>query len=156
MKKTQNLFLAMCIVLVALFLLCGYSLIKCFVIGYDGDDVMSHIFEISYLFIHLIVVAIIFYLSFKAYKTKSIFIDNLTVDQNGYKYPKKHIVFIVLAALFFILGIYATLAAFGLKMPLYNVMGHVIWHDLMNGCLLLTLIFLSFVIYPYLVDKKGE
>ena len=151
MRKDKNLFIGLCIAMVASFLLCGYSLIRCFVIGFDNEDVASSLFEISYLFIHLIIVAIIFYLSFRAIKQKSFFISNLMVGPNQEKYVKKQIVFGVLAFLFLSITVYATLNVFGLKLPLHDFMGHIIWHDLMNGGLLFTIIFTSFAIYPFYI-----
>ena len=151
-RKDSLLFLIMAIVMVLSFLLCGYSLIRVFVIGYEGEDIGSHIFEISYLFVHLIVVAILFYLYFRAYKFGSFFTKGLTVDQNGVKYHKKHIVFAIIGSLLVLIAIYSTLQIIGLKFPLYDFMGEVIWHDLMNGCYLLSVIFISFFIYPYVAD----
>ncbi len=154
MKKEAKLFVGFCIGLGLSFLLCGFSLIRCFVFGFKGDEIMSDILEITYLFMHLIIVAIIFYFAFRAIKFGSFFINNLTVDQYGNKYLKKHITFIVLSVLFLGLSIYATLAVIGLKVPLYDLMGLIIWHDLMNAGYLLTMIFVSFVIYPYVNEKR--
>lgn len=151
----------MCIITGLLFLLCGYSLIMCFVYGVDDKAIGTSILEISYLFIQLVALAILFYLFFRAMKFGSFFVRGLTVDPNGVKYKGKQIVFAVFGGLFFVLSIYATLQVFGLKLPLYDFMGLTIWHDLMNACLLVTVIFILFFIYPFTYNhddynKKGD
>ena len=143
------------------FLLCGYSLVMCFVYGMDGDAIGTSILEIAYLFLHLVAVAILFYLFFRAMKFGSFFVRGLTVDPNGVKYKGKQITFAVLGVLFLGLSIYAALQVFGLKLPLYEFMGLTIWHDLMNACLLLTMLFFLFFVYPFCYshddyDKNGE
>ena len=154
MKKEAKLFLIMCIITGLLFILGGYSLISCFVFGMDQEAIGTSILEISYLFIQLVALGILFYLFFRAMKFGSFFVRGLTMDPNGIKYKGKQIVFAIFGGLFFLLSIYATLQVFGLKLPLYEFMGLTIWHDLMNAFLLITLIFVLFFVYPYCYNHE--
>ncbi len=130
----------------------------CFVYGMDQDAIGTSILEIAYLFLHLVAVAILFYLFFRAMKFESFFVRGLMVDQNGIKYVKKQIVFAVFSVLFLALGIYATLEVFGAHLPLYDFFGLTVWHDLMNACYLISAIFLVFFLYPFFYEhnEKGD
>ena len=156
MRKEAKLFLAMLIFLGLSFLLCGYSLVMCFVYGMDGDAIGTSILEIAYLFLHLVAVAILFYLFFRAMKFESFFVRGLMVDQNGVRYVKKQAIFAVFAFLFLLLSIYATLEVFGANLPLYDFFGMTIWHDLMNAGYLITALFLLFFLYPFFYEHNEK
>ncbi len=156
MKKTKSFFLGLCIATVISFFLAGYSLIVCFVYGpVDENSAGSHFLEISYLFIHIIACGILFYLFFRAMKFGSFFIENVTLDEEKNPYKGKRILFIVLSVIFLFIAVYSTMQISGMNLPLSSELGYVIWHDLMNAMYLLTIIFASFVIYPFMYDKNS-
>ena len=146
--KEKDLFLFLCIGSVASFLLCGYSLISCFALADTSEGLGSHILEISYLFMHLIVCAIIFYLAFRAMKFGSFFVKNVMFDGNGQPVNSKRIVFGVLSGLLFIIFIYSFIQGITMSLPLAAEIGKVVWHDIMNASFILSIIFIVFVIYP--------
>ena len=148
MKKEKTIFIIQAIELGLSFLLCGYSLIMCFAMG-TNEEVGSYILEVSYLFLHLIAVAMIFYLSLRAVKFGSFFIRNVMFDSQGYISKPKKVISLVLSILFLGLGIYSILQISGLSLPLSGVISFVVWHDLMNGFILLSMISLSFYLYSF-------
>ena len=154
--KEKNLFVGLCIGTIISFILCGYSLISCFVFS-DETGLGSHILEISYLFLHLILCAIVFYLAFRAIRFGSFFIKNVVYDENGKVYKSKKVGFIITSIVFLVIFIYSMIQAFTMSLPLATELGKVVWHDLMNGFFLLTVIFTLFVLYtfvPYNRDNK--
>lgn len=157
MNKEKSLFLILSIVLVGLFVLCGYSLIQCFVYNASGEDTGSHILEIIYLFMHLIMIAIIFYLAFRAFKVKTSIINLLMLDVNGIKIKKSLIISGVLAVVFFFIGIYSTLHILGLKTPPLDVFPIGLSHDFMNAGYLFGVVALTCFIYPFIhQEEKNE
>ena len=157
MKKTKALFIGLCAATVLSFLLAGYSLIVCFVYGpVDEGSTGSHFLELSYLFLHLIACGILFYLFFRATRLGSFFIENVVLDEDKNPFKGKRICFIALSVLFLFVAVYSTLQVAGLNLPLYVEFGYVIWHDLMNAMYLLTFIFVSFIIYPFVYDKTSS
>lgn len=150
MNKEKALFLIFSIVLVGLFGLCGFSLVQCFVYGAGGEDTGSHILEIIYLFLHLIMVAIVFYLAFRAFKVKTSITNLLMLDVNGVKITKSLVISGIVAALFLFLGIYSTLHICGLKTPPLDVFPIGLSHDFMNAGYLIGSIALVCFIYPFI------
>ena len=114
--------------------------------GMEGD-LGSYILEVSYLFLHLIAVALLFYLSFRAMKLGSFFIRNIMFDDRGYVYKRRRYFNLILGIIFSLLFIYSLLQVIGLNLPLYVELGEVVWHDVMNGFLLISMI--CFVIFAY-------
>jgi len=156
MKKENVLFIAMMVGEIMLFLLCGFSLIQCFVFGNFDEDLGGHIIEIIYLFIHLIATAIIFYLSFKAFKQGPSIMNNLMLDEDNNKITSKLITSGILAVLFIAVAIYSTLHVSGLNMPLLDKLSIGLAHDLMNAGYLLFLIAASLFVYPFIFTKPKE
>ena len=148
MRKEKNLFKLLCVGTTISFLVCGYSLVMCFAFEGSDGELGSHILEIMYLFMHLIICAIIFYLGFRAVRFGSFFIKNNVYDYEGVVYKKRWIVYIVLDSLFLALFTYSFIQAISMKLPLAKELGKVVWHDLMNASFLLFFIFLVFVLYP--------
>ena len=145
--KEKDLFLLLAIGSVISFILCGYSLIVCF--AFDGSvGLGSHVLEISYLFLHLILCAIIFYLAFRAMKFGSFFVKNVMFDGDGYPIKSKRIIFGVLAGLLFAIFVYSFIQGILMNLPLATELGKIVWHDIMNASFLLSVILLIFVIYP--------
>ena len=160
MKKEKNIFLGLCVGVVISFLLCGYSLITCFAFD-DTTGLGSHILEISYLFLHLVLCGILFYFSFRAMKFGSFFIKNVTYDENGDPYKSKRITFIVLDSIFVIIFVYSIIQCFTMTLPLAVELGKIVWHDIMNATFLASIIFATFILYPLYVpydrnNKKFE
>ena len=156
MKKEKTLFLIMLLVQVGLFALCGYSLIQCFVYGAETDEFGSHFLEITYLFLHLIMVAIIFYLTFRAFKIKATLLPLMTMDENRIKIVKNNVISLVLAILFLGIGFYSTLRISGLDVPLLNIFPTGLSHDLMNAGYLFGSIALMYFLYPYVYVKEDK
>ena len=154
--KESTLFKILCIGTIVSFLLCGYSLIMCFALVPDESEIGSHYLEISYLFMHLIICAIIFYLAFRAMRFGSFFIKNNMYDYDGNVYKKKFIVFIVLDVICFLVFIYSFVQGITMALPLATQLGEVIWHDLMNAFFLLGVILLTFVLYPKVPYKHSN
>lgn len=155
MKKEKALFLGFLIVLVGLFGLCGFSLIKCFVYG-TAEEGESNVLEIIYLFLHLIMIAIVFYLTFRAFRIKSSIIRLMMLDDNEKKTAKTLIISGILSGLFYTIGIYATLHIFGLKMPPLDYFSMSLSHDLMNAGFFFGSIGLVFFLYPFLYEKDEK
>ena len=156
MNKEKSLFLALIIVEVALFVLCGYSLVQCFVYGDGGTDAGSHFLEITYLFLHLIMIAIVFYLTFRAFRIKPAIIHLIMLDVNGIRIRKSLIISGIIATVFLFLGIYSTLHICGLKTPPLDVFPIGLVHDLMNAGYLFGFIALSFFLYPFIHENEKE
>ena len=153
MKKEKILFLALLIVLVGLFGLCGFSLFQCFVFD-SGDEFGSHFMEIMYLFLHLIMIAIVFYLVFRAFKIKPSLIQLMTLDVDGNRMTKSFVISLILSVFFFFIGIYSTLRLCGLKTPPLDIFPNGLIHDLMNAGYFLGAISLTFFIYPFIHEKE--
>ena len=153
MKKIKTLFLILSIVLIGLFALCGFSLVQCFVYGSTDEETGSHFLEIAYLFLHLIMVAIVFYLSFRAFKVKPSLVHLMMLDVNEEKMPKSLIISGILSALFLFLGIYSTLHICGLQTPPLDVFPIGLAHDLMNAGYFVFAISFTFFVYPFIHEK---
>lgn len=156
MNKERSLFLALLIVEVLLFGLCGYSLVQCFVYDSSLTDGGSHFLEITYLFLHLVMVAIIFYLTFRAFKIKPSIIHLMMLDENESKTTKSLIISGVIAALFLFMGIYSTLFVCGLKLPPLDIFSLGLVHDLMNAGYLIGFIALTFFLFPFVHVKEDK
>ena len=157
MNKEKALFLALLVVLVGLFGLCGFSLVQCFVYNASGEDAGSHFLEITYLFLHLIMIAIVFYLVFRAFKIKASIINLITLDVNEIRITKSLIISGILSVFFLFMGIYSTLHLLGLKTPPLDVFPIGLTHDLMNAGYFFGAIALTFFIYPFIhVRNENE
>ena len=154
MNKEKTLFLIFSIVLVGLFVLCGFSLVQCFVYGSSEGEVGGHVLEIIYLFFHLIMVAIVFYLSFRASKIKVSITNLLMLDEKGQRIKKPLIISGILAFVFFFIGIYSTLHICGLKTPPLDVFPIGLTHDLMNAGYFFGSIALVLFIYPFIHEHE--
>lgn len=156
MNKEKTLFLILSIVLVGLFILCGYSLIQCFVYNASGEDAGSHLLEIIYLFLHLIMVAILFYLAFRAFKVKTSIANLMMFDVNGILIKKPLFVSAICTVVFLALGIYSTLSLIGLPNAFFNFLPTGLAHDLMNAGYLFGVIALTLFIYPFVHEKEQK
>ena len=153
MKRIKALFLILSIVLVGLFALTGFSLVQCFVYNASGEDAGSHFLEIAYLFLHLIVLAIVFYLAFRAFKIQPSIIQLVMLDVNEEKMTKSLIISGIVTVLFYFLGIYSTLHICGLQTPPLDIFPIGLSHDLMNAGYFVGTIALTFFIYPFIHIK---
>ncbi len=156
MNREKVLFLIYSIILVGLFVLCGYSLIQCFVYNPSGDSDGSHVLEIIYLFLHLIMLAIVFYLSFRAFKIKTSIVNLIMLDENGVKMKKSLIISAIIAVFFLFSGIYATLAICGLRLPPFDIFPIGMAHDIMNAGYFFGSIALICFIYPFIKVESKE
>ena len=154
--KEKNLFLYLCIASTVAFLLCGYSLIQCFAFEGEGIELGSHVLEISYLFLHLILCAIIFYLSFRAMKFSSFFIKNVMFDENGYPSKGKWITVGVFFAISLAIFVYSLWQTITMNLPLANELGKIVWHDIMNATCVISFLLSAFLIYPTFPYNKSN
>ena len=155
MKKEKTLFLVFLLVLGGLFVLCGFSLVRCFVYNTFDDSGDPSILEIGYLFLHLIMIAIVFYLAFRAFKIKSSIVALLTMGDNDEKKTRNSLIISgILSVLFFFVGIYSTLHVLGLTCPPLNYLSMSFAHDFMNAGYFFGSIALVFFIYPFIAEKK--
>lgn len=149
MNKEKTLFLVLSIILIGLFALCGFSLVQCFVFSSGGqDEAGSRFMEIAYLFLHLIMVAIILYLAIRAFIKGPSIIHLMSLDVNQVRLTKSTIISAIIAALFLFMGIYSTLFVLGLKLPVLDLFSIGLAHDLMNAGYLVGILALAFLIYP--------
>ena len=156
MNKEKTLLLALVIALVFLFGLCGFSLVQCIVYNNSGEDAGSHFLEITYLFLHLIMVAIVFYLAFRAFKIKPSLINLIMLDVNEVRIPKSLIISGILSVVFLFMGFYSTLFICGLKLPPLNFFPIGLVHDLMNAGYLFGAVSLTFFLYPFVHQKENK
>lgn len=154
--KEKNLFLGLIIASGASFALCGYSLITCFVFEGGEGELGSHILEISYLFMHLILCAIVFYLGFRAMKYGSFFIKNNVYSFDGYVYKKRRVVYIIFATLSLAVFVYSFIQCITMSLPLAVQLGKVVWHDLMNAFFMIFIILLTFILYSLVPYKHSN
>lgn len=153
MDKTKNLFLALLITLGLLFAGCCASIIGTFVVDFDTEA--TNVMALVYLVFHLLVIAITFYLAFKAYYTgKSSLLEIFTINEKGQLIKKTRVVAIVISAIFWCIAIYATLLVCGLEIPL-SFFAPALKHALMNFGYSVAIVAIYFVIYPF-TKKQGE
>lgn len=156
MKKERILLLSFLIALGGLFVLCGFSLVRCFVYGGELEEGDNNILEIGYLFIHLIMIAIIFYLAIRGFIVKISILNLIMLDENGQRNKKSLIISGVLSGVFLFVGIYSTLHVLGLNMPPLNFFSPSTAHDLMNAGYLFGIVALVFFLYPFLHEEENK
>lgn len=118
--KKSNYFLALLIDLGALFALVCFSIIFAVTKSSSvAENVkVEHFMGFAYLFIHLIVLAFLFYFTLKAYLTKSQLVSIFMTNEDGSLNKKARVRAIVGAFIFGIIGVYFGLISFGLDIPL--------------------------------------
>jgi len=99
-------------------------------------------------------VAIVFYLSFRAFKIKVSLANLLMLDEKGQRIKKPLIISGILTGVFFFIGIYSTLHLIGLKMPPLDIFPLGLTHDLMNAGYFFGSITLVLFIYPFVHEKE--
>lgn len=119
MKKSK-FFLGLTIALGLLFVLDCFSIIFCVKNGgsVDSSQKVEHILGFVYLFIHMLILVVVFYFSLKAYLQKSQLISIVMTNEDGTKNKKAMIRAIVFGSLAAIVGVYFALVTFGLNIPL--------------------------------------
>ena len=155
-KKVKTLLLGLLIVLGLLFVLCGYSLIKCFVYSGTLEEGDNNVLEIAYLFIHLVMIAIFFYLAFRGFKIKVSILNLIMLDERENRVTKTLVISGVLSGLFYTIGIYSMLHIFGLPMPPLNYFSISTSHDLMNAGFLFGSIALTCFLFPFCYQKQEK
>ena len=116
MKPRSKYFLGLSILLGGLFLFCCFSIIFC-VLNFSklpADKATENYMAFSYLFIHLIAVAIVFYFALKSYLIKDQILSVMMSQENGQKNPSAFKKALVFSIIFGILGIFFFLNAFGI------------------------------------------
>lgn len=153
MKKIKKLFASLSLCLGLLFVLCCTSII--FVFVYNFNNVSEELLAVAYLFIHLIILAVIFYLSFKAYLQKPQIMNILMINENNQPIQKSKIVALIIAILGFIVGFYFTLLIFNLPIPL-SFMSSGLKHALMNVGYTVAIVALHFYLYPLFFKTENK
>ena len=113
MDKTKKFFLSFLVVLGALFVLAGFSLIMVFVVDFKSTS--ENIISIGYLFLHLVVLAFAFYYAFRAYISRPNLMNVVMVDEHGLVIKKSKRVAIIIATIAFALAAFALAMLFGLS-----------------------------------------
>ncbi len=154
MKKEAKLFFINLIIISLLFILCSYSLVVAMLYEVKQEEILTKILEISYLFIHLIGLGLLFYLDFTIYKKGPLVIKDITLTDKEEINKKKLIVFSVLGTISLFIAIYSSLQVCGANLFLFEQIGFILWLDLMNAFYLLTLLFMTLIIYPLIAKKR--
>ncbi len=156
MKKVKTLFIVMLVIIPLLFLLNGYSLIMCFAYNDNlfNESALNGIFQISYLFLNLVALALIFYLVFRGYKKGSAIFSGIMVKDYNKKNVTALVISGIISAISLLIGIYAALIAFGLHLPLYEYLSGIISHSAMNAMFLLCLVTTSAFIFGFIYKEE--
>lgn len=115
--KKRKYFLILIIALVALFALCCASIILCVLNGSNVPDEkrVEHTMSFVFLFLHLIVLAILFFYSLRAYLTRSALIQIITTKDDGTKNKKTVIYSSIFGAFFLLIAVYFTTVLCGVE-----------------------------------------
>ena len=113
--KKRKYFLGLMIALVALFIVCCASIILCVINGgsVPSDKHVEHTMAFVFLFLHLVVIGILFIYTLKAYLTRSMFIQIVTTKENGEKNKKTVVVCSILAGIFALIAVFFITVLFG-------------------------------------------
>ena len=106
--KKRKYFLGLMVAEVILFVLCCASIILCVINGSSvpSDKHTEHIMAFVFLFFHLVILAVLFIYTLKAYLTKSMFIQIVTTKESGEKNKKAVVVCSILAGIFALIGVF--------------------------------------------------
>ena len=156
MKKVKTLFIVMLCIIPLLFILNGYSLIMCFAYNENlfNDSLLNGIFQISYLFLNLVILGLIFYLVFRGFKKGSSIFSGIMVKDYNRKNVSSLIIAGIISVFSLLIGIYAALLSFGLHLPLYDYLAGVISHSVMNAMFLLCLVTTSAFIFGFIYKEE--
>lgn len=114
--KKRKYFLILVLASVALFALCCTSIILCVLNGSSVPEEkrVEHTMSFVFLFLHLIVLAIVFFYSLKAYLTRSALIQIITTNEDGTKNRKAVITSSILGGFFLLVAVYFTTVLCGI------------------------------------------
>ena len=106
--KKRRFFLGLIIAEIILFALCCASIIYCVINGNAVPDAKKaeHTMAFVFLFLHMIVLAILFFYALRAYLVGSSFIQIITTKENGEKNKKAVIISSILAGVFALIAVY--------------------------------------------------
>lgn len=93
---------------IALFAICCASIILCVLNGSSvpADKKVEHTMSFVFLFLHMVIIGILFLYSIRAYIAGSSFIQIITTDDHGKKNKKTMIISSILAGIFALIGVY--------------------------------------------------
>ena len=96
------------IALVTLFVLCCASIILCVLNGgsVPSDKKVEHTMAFVFLFLHLVIIGVLFIYTLKAYLAGSMFIQIVTTKDSGEKNKKAVVVCSILAGIFALIGVF--------------------------------------------------
>ena len=153
MNKEKKFFLTFTLIFTALFIFDCFSIINVFVFNFVNSS--ENLLSVAYLFLQMIILALFFYWSLKAYLTKSRILSVMCLYDNGTINKSVVTKGIVFASIFFLASIYFGLSWIGLNLGLdFFVTG--LKSALTNFSLMITAVAMSFVLYPYLTKEKTE
>jgi len=116
MKKRSKYFLGLSALIAGLFLFCCFSIIFC-VLNFPNlpaEKATENYMAFAYLFIHLIIVAVVFYFALKSYLVKDQILSVLMTHESGRKNDSAYKKVLVFSIIFAVLGIFFFLNAFGI------------------------------------------
>ena len=116
MKPRSKYFLGLSLLIGGLFLFCCFSIIYC-VLNFSkmpAEKATENYMAFAYLFIHLIIVAVVFYFALKSYLIKDNILSVMMTHENGQKNPSAFKKALFFSIIFGILGIFFFLNAFSI------------------------------------------
>ena len=158
MKKRRLYFLGLLLILGVIFFVACFSIIYA-VLNKDlveEKQNIEHTLGFVYLFIHLIIVAVLFYLSFKAYLNGSAFIKVIMTNEREELNKKAIIRCAIIGGIFLIIGVYFVVLLCGVNSFLsFFALG--VKLALANACLTVAVIASYLCFYrPKKVEEKAE
>lgn len=146
--KKRKFFLGLMIAEIMLFVLCCASIILCVLNGSSvtSDKHTEHIMSFVFLFLHLIILGILFIYTLKAYLTRSMFIQIVTTKESGEKNKKAVVVCSILAGIFALIGVFFITVLCGVK-SFGSVFSMGLQYALMNAGLTVATLCLFLVFY---------
>lgn len=151
MKNTKKLYLFMMITEGLLFALGAFSLIFCYVNKLTSGN--QNLLGRVYLIAHLVIVAGVFYYTFKAFANEPYIMKVFMIEDNNTPLKKSRIVAIVICAISLAIGLYFGLLSFDLPLPL-SFFTKALRFALMNFGLTTGLLALYFIIFPSIYLKE--
>lgn len=116
MKPRSKYFLGLVILTSILFLFCCFSIIYMVLKlpGLPDDKRTTNYLSFAYLFLHLVVVAVMTFFALKSYLVKDLFLSVFMTTDHEQKNPKSYRNCLIFAGVFGVLGIFLFLNSFSI------------------------------------------
>ena len=151
MNKTKKYLLAFLFALGTLFLVGCASIIIIFVIDFKGSS--ENIIGTVYLFLYLLAIAYIFYVTFRAFLTKPQVLSVVMIDNHGNVIKKSQSTTLVLAIISGLFFAFTLALACGLNIVI-PIFSNGVTYAIMNTALAVLVISLFFHFYPKFHDSN--